>query len=192
MNNYEIRTNKKKSAIITAAQDLFREKGFVNVSIKEIASIANVSQVSIYNYFGNKDALVGECVNSLMSEVIDIGRELLHSEMDFKEKVSQALSLCSNDLNKYLSEYFTQEALNDKALINLISESINKKKFELFKEYIEVGKNEGIINKTISTETILRFIEIISKAENAVDYSNAPDGYLHEIQKLILYGVLGK
>lgn len=192
MNNYELRTNKKKLSIISTAKDLFREKGFVNVSIKEIASIANVSQVSIYNYFGNKDALVGECVNSLMSEVLDMGRELLNSEIDFKEKVSKVLSLCSNDLNKSLNKYFTQEALSDKALIKLIYEFVNKKKFELFSEYIEVGKNEGVIDKTISTETILRFIEAISIAESTVEYSNVPDSYPQEIQKLILYGVLGR
>jgi len=192
MNNYEIRTNKKKATIISVAQELFKEKGFVNASIKEIASKANVSQVSIYNYFGNKDALVGECVNFLMIEVIASAREILLSKMDFKEKVTNALSMCSNDISISLSEYFTKEALNDKALIKLINEFINKEKFELFREYIEVGKKEGAIDKTIATETILKFIEAISIAESTIDYSTVPDGYIEDIQKLLFHGILGK
>lgn len=191
MNNYEIRTNKKKATIINVAQGLFKEKGFVNVSIKEIASKANVSQVSIYNYFGNKDALVGECVNFLMIEVIASAREILRSKMDFKEKVTKALSICSNDTSISLSEYFSKEALNDKALLKLINEFVNKEKFELFREYIEVGKKEGAIDKTIPTETILKFIEAISIAENSIDYSTVYDGYIEDIQKLLLHGLLG-
>ena len=192
MNNYEIRTNKKKATIINVAQELFKEKGFVNASIKEIASKANVSQVSIYNYFGNKDALVGECVSSLMLVVINTAREILVSEIDFKEKVTKALSMCSNDISISLNEYFTKEALNDKALIKLINEFVNKEKFELFREYIEIGKKEGAIDKTIATETILKFIEAISIAESTIDYSTVPDGYIEDIQKLLFHGILGK
>lgn len=190
MNNFEIRTNKKKSSIINVAQELFKEKGFVNVSIKEIASKANVSQVSIYNYFGNKDALVGECVKSIISEIINAARELLGSKMDFKKKIVKALSMCSDDLNKSFSEYFTQEALKDTTLLKLITEFVNKEKLQLFRDYIEVGKKEGVIDKTTSTETILRFIEVILIAESTTDYSNVPDGYLVEMQKLILHGIL--
>ena len=192
MNNYEIRTNKKKATIISVAQELFKEKGFVNVSIKEIASKANVSQVSIYNYFGNKDALVGECVGSLMLEVIEKARDILGSKIDFKEKIEKALSMCSNDISISLSEYFTKEALNDKSLMKLIGEFINKEKFELFREYIEVGKKEGAIDKTIATETILKFIEAISIAESNTDYSTVPDGYIEDIQKLLFHGILGQ
>ncbi|EGP8440429.1 TetR/AcrR family transcriptional regulator, partial [Listeria monocytogenes] len=50
MNNYEKRTLKKKTAIIQAALSLFGEQGFSDVSIKDIAALADVSQVSIYNY----------------------------------------------------------------------------------------------------------------------------------------------
>jgi len=190
MNNFEIRTNKKKATIISVAQELFKAKGFVNVSIKEIASKSNVSQVSIYNYFGNKDALVGECVKSIMNEMINAAREILNYKMNFKDKVIRGISLCSDDLNKSFSEYFTQEALKDSTLLKLITEFVNKEKLELFREYIEVGKEEGAIDKTISTETILRFIEAILLNEDNRDLSTVHDGYFEEMQKLILHGML--
>ena len=46
---------KKKQAIIQAALQLFKEKGFKETSIKSIAEVAEVSPVSIYNYFGSKE-----------------------------------------------------------------------------------------------------------------------------------------
>lgn len=192
MNNFEIRTNKKKSAIISVAKKLFKDKGFVAVSIKEIASKANVSQVSIYNYFGSKDALVGECINSLMNEILDKAREILNCNMDFEKKLEKALSLCSNSLSYSFSEYFSKEALKDSALCKLITESIIKEKLKLFREFIDVGKKEGAVDKSLSTETILRFIEIISIAHNDFDPSNVSDDYIEEIQKILLHGILIK
>ncbi len=192
MNNFEIRTNKKKSAIIDAAKKLFKDKGFISVSIKEIASKANVSQVSIYNYFGSKDALVGECVSSLMNEILDQAREILHSKMDFKEKLVKALSICSDDLNNSFNDYFSREALKDSALLKLLTESLTKEKLKLYKEYIDIGKKEGIIDKSLSTETILKLLEIILVNHTDFDNSNVSHCYLQELQKILFHGILVK
>ena len=192
MNNFEIRTNKKKSAIIDAAKKLFKDKGFISVSIKEIASKANVSQVSIYNYYGSKDALVGECVSSLMNEILDQAREILHSKMDFKEKLVKALSICSDDLNNSFNDYFSREALKDSALLKLLTESLTKEKLKLYKEYIDIGKKEGIIDKSLSTETILKLLEIILVNHTDFDNSNVSHCYLQELQKILFHGILVK
>lgn len=192
MNNFEIRTNKKKSAIINVAKELFKDKGFVSVSIKEIASKANVSQVSIYNYYGSKDALVGECVSSLMNDIIDQAREILHSKIDFKEKLVKALSLCSDDLSNSFNEYFSREALKDSAFLKLLTESLTKEKLKLYKEYIDVGKKEGVIDETLSTETILKFLEMILINHSNVDNSKVSYCYLQEIQKIFFHGILVK
>ena len=65
MNQYQKTTEKKKQAIVQAALRLFKDKGFKETSIKSIAEAAEVSPVSIYNYFGSKDNLVALCVNDL-------------------------------------------------------------------------------------------------------------------------------
>ena len=54
MNQYQKTTEKKQQAIIQAALRLFKDKGFKQTSIKSIAEAAEVSPVSIYNYFGAK------------------------------------------------------------------------------------------------------------------------------------------
>ena len=55
MNQYQKTTEKKKQAIIQSALSLFKEKGFKETSIQSIAKVAEVSPVSIYNYFDKKD-----------------------------------------------------------------------------------------------------------------------------------------
>ncbi|HBJ9071269.1 TPA: TetR/AcrR family transcriptional regulator, partial [Listeria monocytogenes] len=95
MNNYEKRTLKKKTAIIQAALSLFGEQGFSDVSIKDIAALADVSQVSIYNYFGSKESLVGECASIIMQDTITLAEEILASEGTFTQKLERALQLCN-------------------------------------------------------------------------------------------------
>ncbi|EJW4265465.1 TPA: TetR/AcrR family transcriptional regulator, partial [Listeria monocytogenes] len=99
MNNYEKRTLKKKTAIIQAALSLFGKQGFSDVSIKDIATLADVSQVSIYNYFGSKEALVGECARIIMQDTITLAEEILASEGTFTQKLERALKLCNAEIN---------------------------------------------------------------------------------------------
>ncbi|MDR0433692.1 MAG: TetR/AcrR family transcriptional regulator, partial [Gracilibacteraceae bacterium] len=62
MNGYEKRTDVKKKAILAAARELFAARGLRDVHVNEIAKLANVSQVSIYNYFGDKNSLAREAL----------------------------------------------------------------------------------------------------------------------------------
>ncbi|MGF9966593.1 TetR/AcrR family transcriptional regulator [Bacillus rhizoplanae] len=191
MNKYEIRTQKKKSAIINASLELFSKRGFIAVSIKDIATLANVSQVSIYNYFGNKEALVKECATIVMKDTLQIAQNLLSVEMEFKDKLYKALSLCSNQINQSLYEYFSHSALEDTALLNLLVKSINKIKQDIYRRYIELGKQENIIDNSISTSTILELIEAINGI--GIDMKSEDiETKQQELHKLFLYGIIGK
>ena len=92
MNKFEVRTQQKKDAIVQAALKLFKEKGFVHVSIKDIAEESGVSSVSLYNYFGSKEGVVKECANVLMQNTIRMATELLNQDIEFKDKLSRVLA----------------------------------------------------------------------------------------------------
>ncbi|MDR9468258.1 TetR/AcrR family transcriptional regulator [Marinospirillum sp.] len=55
----------KREQIIQAASDAFLQKGYQNASMETIAAEAGVAKQTLYNYFGNKDALFEEVVNLL-------------------------------------------------------------------------------------------------------------------------------
>ena len=84
MNQYQKTTEKKKQAIIQSALSLFKEKGFKETSIQSIAKVAEVSPVSIYNYFDKKDNLVALCINELFKDIIQEAENILLSNIDYK------------------------------------------------------------------------------------------------------------
>ena len=192
MNKYELTTEKKKKAIVNSAMSLFNDKGFTNASIKEIASLANVSQVSIYNYFGSKEALIAECAKIIMADTLQKARDILAKDIGFLEKIELALRLSTENINISISEYFTNEALSDPTLINLLIQNINKSKREIYREYIELGKQESFIDKEIPTITLLNFIDAINLMGSKLEFDDDIVTAIKHTHHLLLYGVIGK
>ncbi|MFD9628856.1 TetR/AcrR family transcriptional regulator [Peribacillus muralis] len=192
MNKYEIRTQKKKDSIIQAALELFRDKGYTNVSINEIASHSGVSSVSIYNYFGNKEGVIKECARFLMQETTQIVNDLLLENISFKEKLLRALSICAEKPHQLLEEYFSQEALHDTVFVDLYKESANEIRRDILQVFIESGKQEGTIDASISTETVMEFLDIAASIQANWETKEDHQTKTAEIGKLILYGLIGR
>ncbi|HBM3438276.1 TPA: TetR/AcrR family transcriptional regulator [Listeria innocua] len=191
MNNYEKRTLKKKTAIIQAALSLFGKQGFSDVSIKDIASLAGVSQVSIYNYFGNKEALVAECAKIIMQDTITLAEEILVSEGTFTDKLARAIQLCQAEINVSLSKFISTEASKDSQFIRLLVNNINKLKKDIYMEYVAAGKKAKVINNDISDDVIQLFIDSINGLGLTVSEEELEKKQA-EIIHLFLYGLIGK
>ncbi|EOT1232788.1 TetR/AcrR family transcriptional regulator [Listeria innocua] len=191
MNNYEKRTLKKKTAIIQAALSLFGKQGFSDVSIKDIASLAGVSQVSIYNYFGNKEALVAECAKIIMQDTITLAEEILVSEGTFTDKLARAIQLCQAEINMSLSKFISTEASKDSQFITLLVNNINKLKNDIYMEYVAAGKKAKVINNDISDDVIQLFIDAINGLGLTVPEEELEKKQA-EIIHLFLYGLIGK
>lgn len=192
MNKYEITTQKKKEAIVNAALSLFTDHGFTHVTIKEIAALANVSQVSIYNYFGSKDALFCCCAEAVVQDAILKAKAILSGEGDFIDKIKSALSVCSSEFNIVFSSYFSEKALNDRALFDMLVENISNSKREIYRDYIEYGKCEGVINPGLSTNMIVDFLDALDAAASKKEFDEDKLSEIQQLYDLLLYGLIGK
>ncbi len=59
----------KREAILRAARDLFFAHGLDGTSIEEIAAAANVSKVTIYGHFGDKETLLEAVIRAQAAEI---------------------------------------------------------------------------------------------------------------------------
>ena len=180
MNQYQKTTEKKKQAIIQSALSLFKEKGFKETSIQSIAKVAEVSPVSIYNYFDKKDNLVALCINELFKDIIQ----------DYKSKLNQALALCQKKISQQISNYFQEKTLEDPTFTKLMTKAIDEKKREIYRAYIELGKNENIIAKDLSTEVILNVMSALNSTGNHLSPNKNIEDETKQIHHILLYGIL--
>ena len=192
MNQYQKTTEKKKQAIIQAALQLFKEKGFKETSIKSIAEAAEVSPVSIYNYFGSKDNLVALCVNDLFEEVTQQAEDILNSNLDFKTKLNQAFSLCQEKMSRQISDYFQDKMVKEPTFSTLLAKAITVKKRDIYRAYIELGKEEGAIAEDLSTELVLNVMDALNGMGNQLDHSDNLETEVEQIHQIFLYGIFGE
>lgn len=192
MNQYQKTTEKKKQAIIQAALHLFKEKGFKETSIKSIAEVARVSPVSIYNYFGSKDNLVALCVNELFEEITRQAEDILKSNLDFKTKLDHAFALCQEKMSQQISDYFQDKMVRDPAFSSLLMKAITAKKRDIYRAYINLGKEEGLIARELSIELILNVMDALNSVGNQLVHSDNLEAEVEQIHQIFLYGIFGK
>ncbi|MBC5636786.1 TetR/AcrR family transcriptional regulator [Ornithinibacillus sp. BX22] len=192
MDGFKRRSELKRTNILQSALDLFMKFGISKVSVAEIAKNANVSQVTIYNYFGSKDKLVDEVVVYYIEEIWSEFQKIIDSDIHISEKIKQIIfnkTTSASSINEeiynyiikdfssgtgsYIEEFYTNKALPE--LINLFDE----------------GKEQGYIDSTISNEAILIYIQMFREYLQQKHVYEQVLPYTEELTKMFFYGIVG-
>lgn len=91
----------KRRAVIRAAGEAFRRRGYHNTSMVDIAKALGLTKAALYYYVKNKEEVLYEChlmVYEAMSEVLKSPRDAEHSGLEHLEHVfSQLVRLLTRD-----------------------------------------------------------------------------------------------
>lgn len=137
----------KRDKIIEEARNLFTQYGFKKVSMDEIAKHANVSKVTIYSYFKNKE----ELLNYLIEEKLDKIKTIIERESKQKGTFFEKLHNTLYEMLKYKNEQRLllkiaqeNEFLNNNILKNTLTKIDNK-----INTYIKEKLDVAVKNKEI-------------------------------------------
>ena len=78
-----------KEKILKEAYLLLKEQGYESFSMRELASRCNIGIGTVYNYFKNKMAIVGELFNDKWKYTIESIKEIRYKDISFEEKLRQ-------------------------------------------------------------------------------------------------------
>lgn len=192
MNGFERRREQKTNDILEAALSLFLKYGVKKVSVAEIAKEADVSQVTIYNYFDSKDNLIREVIVHYVNKVWDEYIELLDSDLTFPEKVKKIIfdkTLIANQINEEFFQYFMKEyAEEDNYIITFYTEDVLPRLLQMFAE----GKEEGYVDRSISDEAILLYLQMFADYMRREEVAESMLPLTGDLTKLFFYGLTGK
>jgi AcrR family transcriptional regulator len=77
----------RREAIVTAAIDLFFQKGYAGTSITGIADAAHISKETFYLQFRNKEHLFMECADRIFRDMYNHVWQEIREEKDMQERI---------------------------------------------------------------------------------------------------------
>ncbi len=187
MNGYEKRTELKKELILNAAEKMFFQNGFANTNIVDIAKKANVSKVTLFNYYGSKDELARQVMKRYLQNLLNIGRAVLSEQIPYQDKILKLFSI-DNGSQSILKEAFSDEARSDPYIQQLYSEECSCITSFIL-TVIQSGKDNGSIDPSIPSEALLSYIYAIAPLLNSSTHS-ADISFAMGMNKLFFNGFL--
>ncbi|MFL6052482.1 MAG: TetR/AcrR family transcriptional regulator [Actinoallomurus sp.] len=70
----QARAERTRAALLTAARELFEERGFLDAKISEICERAGVAYGSFYTHFADKDAVFAELIDEMLGGLLAVMR----------------------------------------------------------------------------------------------------------------------
>jgi len=196
MKGPELRAQKNREKIINTALELFQAGGIRKVAISDIARKAEVTPATVYNHFSSKDVLVLEAVKKWYMRTLETYKEVLSIELPFEEKYRRLLSFKSDTAGKMHAEFLLATISDNPELRNFLNEHYLAEVTMTVYKFFDEGREQGYVSPDLSTETILRYSEIIRKGINAESGMDEDPEYsarlLRELTPIVLYGIFGK
>ena len=124
----EIRQN-----ILAAAVEEFKDHGYADASIRNIANNAEISLGNIYRYFANKEALYFAVINPFLNSVKQaIEQDIVFEGKDMREASEKLVEflMAHNDEILIIRK---GNSVHYEAFVNCIVEAISKKVREMLK-----------------------------------------------------------
>ncbi|WP_449603061.1 TetR/AcrR family transcriptional regulator [Paenibacillus sp. Marseille-Q9583] len=196
MNGFEKRAAQIKLKIMKTTMEMLKSSEPKRLRIADIAKEAGVSQVTIYNYFGSKEALLGEAFKDFIEKAIREFEDYIHGEHSLKEIIEYIMTMERETYSSLSPTTVKELMIEDQEMFHYIEERYTNDVLPLMVKMVEDGKARGEISNKVSTNGILSFIgmyirssgEMLDEASKQEDI----DAFLEEAIHLFFYGICGR
>jgi AcrR family transcriptional regulator len=196
MNGFEKRANLIKEKIKKTTLGMLRTSDPKRIRIADISKQANVSQVTIYNYFGSKEALFREVIKDYLDKGTANFEEYMKAGHTLKEKIEYIIFLEKEAYTELPLGFLKELISEDQELTAYIEEQYKEKAIPLTIQMIQEGKESGEISDNVSIENVLVFIQLyMNQYQTLLDMAQKSgdlDKFLEGMVHMFFYGVCGK
>jgi len=190
------RKSRAREKIIETATELFKKVGFSHVSVARIAEQAGVSQVTVFNHFGDKYTLIETVVARIADKKVEEYRQILGSERPWTDRLRTVILDKQRTLHDFQGQFITTLYREYPELVKRIAEVQPRIREEIMFPFLEEGKRLGYVPEHVSEETVAHYLRVIAGGFNASPdimnrISQCPELF-EEIYDLILHGLIRK
>ena len=184
----------RREQIIKIAKIQFRERGYLSVSMRDLATILDIKAASLYNHITSKEEILAEIImqaanyfteemnviKSLESSSVDKLKTVIDHHIDITIRDPESIAILNNDWmhleGKVLREFLSLRKAYEENLRTIIMEGVQKK--EINPQNIEI-----ILFSLLST--LRQLHSWYSKQDDLSE-----DQFKEDIPKILLNGMV--
>lgn len=183
--NLKKELNRQK--ILTATLKLYLKQGIKATSVRDISRESQISYVTMYKYFDNKNVLTQSALACLIDQAFaEAQKTILNRKLTFMERMhafpnhkhlfTTSTSEVITELNNYIQA--------DEILTTKITEHLN----ELFKLILQEGRKAGFVQTTASDQAIIMLLSALNSFRTNVSNEKFHQ-LIPDIIQILLYGL---
>ena len=183
----------KRKQIIQTAKDLFFKYGIKRVTVEEICKEANVSKMTFYKHFKNKNELVKTWITEMTDEALEKYITLMKRDIPFEEKVRETINMKLEGSDQMSQEFFSDYIPHaDPELHDFIHQRMHEMMGLIINDYAEAQKR-GDIRQDLKIEFILWYLnKMLDMMEDEAleKMYESPQDLIMEMVNFFFYGIM--
>jgi AcrR family transcriptional regulator len=184
--------NKAYTAIFTTAKELFWKHGISRVTVEEICRGAEVSKMTFYRLFKNKNDVAEKILIKTFDGNLKKYRDIMNQDISFSKKIKELVILKKEGTADVSEEFIKDIFLKDEAGLKKLIEDYTKVTYDYFVSDIKTAQSNGEIRKDIKVEFIVYMLNSMSNIlfddKIKAMYPDSHDAIM-EITKFFFYGL---
>lgn len=159
----ELNKAKKKASFLKAAEKLFKQNGFENTSIDEVAKEAGLTKRTLYQYFQSKEDLFYAVALKGAQQLYSASEDAVNMGKNALEKIRLAnmahLQFYTNDLEMFrLLNYRPANRQNCEASPHYREiKALDALRIQHLREFVAAGRSDGSISTRLDLEKAVFF-----------------------------------
>ena len=139
----------KRAELVRAAATVFRDKGYANATLNDVAECVGSDRASLYYYVGTKEELFHECVRDVVDQHLDKAKKIAANRKSNREKLTDLIEMLLDSYEDsyplffvYIQENMSHIAFEEPLWATKMTEQI-KRVEKLYVDVIEAGMRDG-------------------------------------------------
>jgi AcrR family transcriptional regulator len=187
-----LKNNNKYNSILKTAKTLFWKHGIRRVTIEEICKEAEVSKMTFYKFFPNKNDLAKTILDNLVQSSTVKFKNIVKSELLFSEKLKEIFLLKIEGMNNFSMEFINDIYNNPETGLKGFMEEQQQKSMQLIVDFYTKAQQKGYIRPDVKIDFILAFsnqiMEMMKNKQLIAQYSK-PQDFIVESMNVLFYGI---
>lgn len=179
--------------IVETAEQLFLKHGIRRIPIEEICRVADVSKMTFYKFFANKEDLLKFLLTYWNQQSLSEFEEIMSQPISFPEKIKRLIAWQQKKVEAFSPEFHKDAHEYASPEIKETFEKYQKEFSQTILDHFLKAQARGDIRQGIKTEFLLYFIhhmfDMMHDEKLASLYEN-PKELFNEIVQFFFYGIL--